>query len=157
MTEHRVPTITKKDLINRIAEESGHTKVVVKDVLQRFLDEIVEELSLGKRIEFREFGVFEVKDRRARRAQNPRTLEKVEVPAKRVVRFKVGRMMRDRVCDVLPPGPETPSGTAGSPPSDAPPTEARSTDAGARSTDSPSNASPTEDPAAKRSAGKSPF
>ena len=97
-------TITKKELVNRISEQTGHTKVIVKDILQRFLDEIIEELSVGNRLEFREFGVFEVRDRAARRAQNPRTLEKVAVPAKRVVKFKVGRLMRERVCDEpLPP------------------------------------------------------
>jgi len=99
MTASGTHTTTKKDLVNRIADQTGHTKVVVKEVLQTFLDEIILELSLGNRLEFREFGVFEVKERKARRAQNPRTLEKVDVPAKRVVKFKVGRMMRRRVCD----------------------------------------------------------
>jgi integration host factor subunit beta len=100
MTEPQ--TITKKELVNRIAESTGQTKVVVKDILQRFLDEIIDELSQGNRLEFREFGVFEVRGRAARRAQNPRTLEKVAVPAKRVVKFKVGRLMRERVCDERP-------------------------------------------------------
>ena len=90
-------TITKKELVNSIAEETGQTKVVVKDIIQRFLDSIIDGLTSGHRLEFREFGVFEVKIRAARQAQNPRTLEKVSVPEKRVVRFKVGRMMRDRV------------------------------------------------------------
>ena len=76
--------------------------MVVKDILQRFLDEIIDELSVGNRLELREFGVFEVRERAARRAQNPRTLEKVSVPAKRVVKFKVGRLMRERVCDERP-------------------------------------------------------
>jgi integration host factor subunit beta len=90
-------TITKKDLVNRIAEATGETKVVTKNVVQMFLDEIVRELASGNRLEFRDFGVFEVKSRRARRAQNPRTLEKVAVPPKRVVKFKVGRVMRECV------------------------------------------------------------
>ena len=90
-------TITKKELVNRIAEGTRQTKVVVKEIIQQFLDEIVAELSAGNRLEFREFGVFEVKERAARTAQNPRTLEKVEVPAKRVVKFKVGRLMRQNV------------------------------------------------------------
>jgi integration host factor subunit beta len=94
-------TITKKELVNRIAERTGQTKVVAKEILQMFLDEIIRELSQGNRLEFRDFGVFEVKPRRARRAQNPRTLQKVEVPPKRVVKFKVGRVMRDRVSDGL--------------------------------------------------------
>src|SRR5688572_19595375 len=90
-------TVTKKELVARIAEQTGQTKVVTKDILQRFLDEIIVELARGNRLEFREFGVFELKSRPPRRAQNPRTLEKVEVPAKRVVKFKVGRMMRQKV------------------------------------------------------------
>jgi tryptophanyl-tRNA synthetase len=75
----------------------GETKVVHKNVIQMFLDEIVRELASGNRLEFRDFGVFEVKSRRARRAQNPRTLEKVAVPPKKVVKFKVGRVMRECV------------------------------------------------------------
>ncbi len=107
MTRPEPQTITKKELVNRIAETTQQTKVVVKDIIQRFLDEIITELSSGNRLEFREFGVFEVRERAARRAQNPRTLEKVYVPAKRVVKFKVGRMMRERVCeDASEPPPE---------------------------------------------------
>jgi integration host factor subunit beta len=90
-------TITKKELVNRIADETGVTKVVAKEIVQSFLDAVIEELAAGNRLEFREFGVFETKERAARRAQNPRTLEKVSVPAKRIVKFKVGRMMRKRV------------------------------------------------------------
>lgn len=99
MTEPQATTVTKKELVNRIADSTGQPKVVVKDIVQRFLDEIVDELAVGHRLEFREFGVFEVRHRAARTAQNPRTLEKVQVPAKRVVKFKVGRTMRERVCD----------------------------------------------------------
>ena len=102
MSEDESKTITKKELVNRIAEQTSQTKVVVKEILQNFLEEIVEELAVGNRLEFREFGVFEVRERAARKAQNPRTLEKVFVPAKRVVKFKVGRSMRERVCDERP-------------------------------------------------------
>jgi integration host factor subunit beta len=98
-------TITKKELVNRIAEKAGQTKVVTKDVIQMFLDEIIHELGKGNRLEFREFGVFEIKDRAARKAQNPRTLEKVSVPAKRVVKFKVGRLMKELVGVVSRPAP----------------------------------------------------
>jgi integration host factor subunit beta len=90
-------TVTKKELVNRIAEKSGQTKVVAKDLIQMFLDEIIAELGKGNRLEFREFGVFEIKERAARKAQNPRTLEKVSVPAKKVVKFKVGRLMKELV------------------------------------------------------------
>ena len=105
MSSDGIHTTTKKELVSRIADQTGQTKVVVKQILQAFLDEIVEELAQGNRLEFREFGVFEVKDRAARRAQNPRTLEKVDVPPKRVVKFKVGRMMRERIGDEPPPPP----------------------------------------------------
>ena len=101
-------TITKKDLVNRIAEATGETKVVTKNVVQMFLDEIVRELASGNRLEFRDFGVFEVKSRRARRAQNPRTLEKVAVPPKKVVKFKVGRVMRECVTLGKPFNPRPP-------------------------------------------------
>jgi integration host factor subunit beta len=101
-------TITKKELVSRIADQTKQTKVVVKDVIQRFLDEIIGELAAGNRLEFREFGVFEVKERAARLAQNPRTLEKVQVPAKKVVKFKVGRLMRERVCEEETPPRPTP-------------------------------------------------
>jgi integration host factor subunit beta len=90
-------TITKKELVARISTQTGQTKVITKDILQRFLDEIIAELARGNRLEFREFGVFEIKERPPRRAQNPRTLEKVDVPAKKVVKFKVGRLMKERV------------------------------------------------------------
>jgi integration host factor subunit beta len=90
-------TTTKKELVNRIAEKTGQTKVIAKEIIQMFLDEIIRELGEGNRLEFREFGVFEIRERAARRAQNPRTLQKVNVPAKRVVKFKVGRLMRQLV------------------------------------------------------------
>src|SRR5690606_2461403 len=70
----RMKTVTKKELVHRIAGKTGFTKVVAKDVIQSFLDAIISELAEGNRLEFREFGVFETKERAARRAQNPRTL-----------------------------------------------------------------------------------
>lgn len=90
-------TITKKDLIDRISEKSGERRTVVKDVVQMFLDQITDELASGNRLEFRDFGVFEVKSRAARTAQNPKTLQRVSVPPKRSVKFKSGRLMRDRL------------------------------------------------------------
>ncbi len=87
-------TMTKKELVDRIADQTDQKRVVVKKTIQAFLDEIVKELGEGNRIEFRDFGVFEVRHRAARLAQNPKTLERVPVPAKRTVKFKVGRMMK---------------------------------------------------------------
>jgi len=107
-------TITKKELVNKIAEKTGQTKVVTKDIIQMFLDEIINELGKGNRLEFREFGVFEIKARAARKAQNPRTLEKVSVPAKKVVKFKVGRLMKELVGITTPRTPARP-GVASAP------------------------------------------
>lgn len=90
-------TITKKELIDRIAEQTQAKRVVVKRVVQAFLDEIVSELSNNNRLEFRDFGVFEVRTREARVAQNPKTLERVKVPAKRTVKFKMGRLMKEKL------------------------------------------------------------
>lgn len=88
-------TVTKKELIDQIAEATGQKRVVVKRIVQSFLDSIVVELGKGNRLEFRDFGVFEVKQRRGRQAQNPKTMEKVWVPPKRTVKFKVGRLMKE--------------------------------------------------------------
>lgn len=93
-------TITKKELIDRIADSSGARRVQVKRVVQQFLDEIVNELGRGNRLEFRDFGVFETKIRKARKAQNPKTLEPVAVPEKRTVKFKVGRLMKQKLSDM---------------------------------------------------------
>ena len=90
-------TITKKELIERIAEQLDYKRVVAKRVIQAFLNSIVEELGNGNRLEFRDFGVFESKIRAPRRAQNPKTMDKVQVPSKRTVRFKVGRVMKRRL------------------------------------------------------------
>ena len=71
----------------------------VKRIVQTFLDEIIHELGEGNRLEFRDFGVFESRTRAPRRAQNPKTLDKVDVPQKRIVKFKVGRIMQQRMLD----------------------------------------------------------
>jgi len=87
-------TTTKKDLIDRIAQETNQKRTVVKKIVQCFLDNVIDELSRGNRLEFRDFGVFEIRHRAPRVAQNPKTLERVPVPAKRTVKFKVGRLMK---------------------------------------------------------------
>ena len=95
-------TITKKELIDRIAEQTQAKRVVVKRVVQSFLDEIISELSRSNRLEFRDFGVFEVRTREARIAQNPKTLERVKVPAKHTVKFKMGRLMKEKLGNTVP-------------------------------------------------------
>lgn len=101
-------TVTKKELIDRIAERTQAKRVSVKRIIQAFLDEITNELCVkNNRLEFRDFGVFETRTRAARIAQNPKTLERVEVPAKRTVKFKMGRLMREQLCVQAPESAET--------------------------------------------------
>ena len=90
-------TVTKKELIERLAEQSGLKRQDVRQVVQGFLDEVINELGKGNRLEFRDFGIFEVRERAERVAQNPKTLERVMVPAKRTARFRVGRLMKQCV------------------------------------------------------------
>jgi len=90
-------TVTKKELVDRIAERTQAKRVLVKHIVQAFLDEVTAELCKDNRLEFRDFGVFETKTRTARIAQNPKTLERVEVPAKRTVKFKMGRLMKENL------------------------------------------------------------
>jgi len=104
-------TITKKELIERVTERTKVKKADAKRAIQEFLDQIITELKRGNRLEFRDFGVFEVKERAARLAQNPKTLAKVEVPSKRAVKFKVGRLMRESV-ELQPATPTAPASTA---------------------------------------------
>ena len=90
-------TTTKKELIDRIADETKYKRSDVREIVQAFLDNVITELGNGNRLEFRDFGVFELRDRAPRMAQNPRTLERVPVPARRIVKFKVGRLMKKAV------------------------------------------------------------
>lgn len=90
-------TVTKKELVDRIAEQTGEKRVVVKKIVQSFLDAVIAELGQANRLEFRDFGVFETKERAARIAQNPKTLQRVQVPPKRTVKFKVGRLMKEKL------------------------------------------------------------
>lgn len=92
-----MPNVTKKDLIDKIVDKTKVKRVLVKQIVQHFLDAVIDELGESHRIELRDFGVFEVKQRAPRLAQNPKTLEKVQVPAKKSVKFKPGRLMKQRV------------------------------------------------------------
>jgi len=92
-------TISKKELIDRIANTSQAKQVFARNVVQSFLDEIVSELAKDNRLEFREFGVFETKNRPPRIAQNPKTLEPVQVGAKRIVKFKMGKLMKQKLAE----------------------------------------------------------
>ena len=89
--------MTKKEIVRRISEELGLKQTDTKEVVQRTFDAIIETLAKEQRVELRNFGVFEVKKRAARKARNPKTGEKVLVPARFVVTFKPGKEMEHRV------------------------------------------------------------
>lgn len=89
--------MTKKEIVKTISDEIGLTQLKTKEIVQKTFDAIVETLVEEGRIELRNFGVFEVKQRAARKARNPRTGEKVFVSEKYVVTFKPGKEMEERV------------------------------------------------------------
>ena len=89
--------MTKKEIVKTISDEIGLTQLKTKEIVQKTFDAIVETLVEERRIELRNFGVFEVKKRAARKARNPRTGDKVYVPEKFVVTFKPGKEMEERV------------------------------------------------------------
>ena len=89
--------MTKKEIVKTISDEIGLTQLKTKEIVQKTFDAIIEALVTERRIELRNFGVFEVKKRAAREARNPRTGDKVHVPEKYVVTFKPGKEMEARV------------------------------------------------------------
>ncbi|HUG18723.1 MAG TPA: HU family DNA-binding protein [Planctomycetaceae bacterium] len=89
--------MTKKEIVKAIADDIGLTQLKTKEIVQKTFDAIVETLVADGRIELRNFGVFEVKKRAARKARNPRTGERVDVAEKFVVTFKPGKEMEERV------------------------------------------------------------
>ena len=89
--------MTKKEIVKVISEEIGLTQLKTKEIVQKTFDAIVDTLVTDKRIELRNFGVFEVKKRAARKARNPRTGDRVDVEEKYVVTFKPGKEMEKRV------------------------------------------------------------
>ena len=89
--------MTKKEIVKAISEEIGLTQLKTKEIVQKTFDAIVETLVSDRRIELRNFGVFEVKKRAARKARNPRTSEAVYVAEKYVVTFKPGKEMEEKV------------------------------------------------------------
>jgi integration host factor subunit beta len=91
------PNVTKKEIVKTISEEIGMTQLKTKEIVQKTFNAIVETLVEERRIELRNFGVFEVKARAARKARNPRTGQRVDVPEKFVVTFKPGKEMEEKV------------------------------------------------------------
>ena len=90
-------TVTKKEIVKQISDRIGLTQLKTKEIVQQTFDAIVDTLLEDGRIELRNFGVFEVKQRKARKARNPRTGDRVDVPPKNVVTFKPGKEMEERV------------------------------------------------------------
>lgn len=89
--------MTKKEIVKDISDETGLTQLKTKEVVQKTFDSIVATLLEHGRIELRNFGVFEVKRRKARKARNPRTGDRVDVPPKFVVTFKPGKEMEEKI------------------------------------------------------------
>lgn len=93
-----MPNLTKRDLVIRISNETGMVQQQVLDVIQRTLDILTESLASGQSVELRNFGVFEVKLRKARVGRNPNKPENdVPIPPRAVVKFKAGKEMKARV------------------------------------------------------------
>jgi len=100
-------TLTKRDLVIRIAEETGQIQTQVFDVVQKTLDYISEALAEGGKVELRNFGVFEVKIRKGRVGRNPNKPETdVPIPARAMVKFKAGKEMRAKVLKLTPKTPQ---------------------------------------------------
>jgi nucleoid DNA-binding protein len=96
-------TLTKRDIVVRIAEETGLIQTQVFEVVQKTLDQISESLSKGDKVELRNFGVFDVKIRKARVGRNPNKPEvDVPIPARAMVKFKAGKEMRAEVLKLTP-------------------------------------------------------
>ena len=89
--------MTKKEIVKQISEREGLTQLKTKEIVQQTFDAIIETLMTEGRIELRNFGVFEVKQRKPRKARNPRTGAQVEVEPKNVVTFQPGKEMEERV------------------------------------------------------------
>jgi nucleoid DNA-binding protein len=89
--------VTKKEIVKTISDETGLNQQQIKSIVQKTFDSIVQTLVEEGRIELRNFGVFQVRPRAARKARNPRTGRQVEVPEKFVVTFKPGKIMEQKV------------------------------------------------------------
>jgi nucleoid DNA-binding protein len=97
--------VTKKEIVRQLCEKANKekllkgnlTQLATKELVQWTFDAIIETLVSDGRIELRNFGVFEVKQRKPRKARNPRTGERVDVASKNVVTFQPGKEMEERV------------------------------------------------------------
>ena len=96
-------TITKRELVIKISNETGLTQSQVFDVIQRTLDSITDALANGDSVVMRNFGAFQVKETKAKIGRNPKNPDKdVPIPARAVVKFKPGKEMKEQVAGTLP-------------------------------------------------------
>ncbi len=111
-------TMTKRELVIRVANMLGMTQSDVAKIIEGTFDTISRTLAEGQRWELRDFGVFEVKTRASRIGRNPRTGDQVPVPERRVVTFRPGKKMKELIAETKPseaslasqgPGPASPS------------------------------------------------
>lgn len=114
-------TISKRHLADRLADKLKLPLAVANNAVQIIFEEMTNELRAGNRLEFRDFGVFELISRKPRTALNPKTMAKVQVPPRTVVKFRPGRQLKDGVRDLRldeasPPAGEAPSGGEAPPP-----------------------------------------
>lgn len=89
--------MTKKDIVLKITDQTGIKQVDVKKIVQKTFDEIISSLARGEKVELRNFGVFKIKERRARTGRNPRTGQTVPVPPRKVAVFKPGLEMKHKI------------------------------------------------------------
>lgn len=89
--------MTKKDIILRVSDATNLKQIDVKKIVQKTFDFIIEALARGEKIELRNFGVFKIKQRRSRTGRNPRTGQIVPVPPRKVVVFKPGLEMKQKI------------------------------------------------------------
>jgi nucleoid DNA-binding protein len=89
--------MTKKDIILKVSDETNLKQIDVKKIVQKTFECIIEALIRGEKIELRNFGVFKLKQRKSRTGRNPRTGQVVPVPPKKVVVFKPGLEMKNKV------------------------------------------------------------
>ena len=100
---YSMSTITKRDLVVRISNETGLTQQQVFDVVQKTLDAVTLELAQGNTVVMRNFGTYEVRQTKAKVGRNPKNPGKdVPIPPRAVVKFKPGKEMKEKVARILP-------------------------------------------------------
>jgi nucleoid DNA-binding protein len=122
--------VTKKEIVKAISDEIGMTQLKTKEIVQKTFNAIVDTLVKHGRVELRNFGVFEVKQRKPRKARNPRTGQRVDVPRKAVITFKPGKEMEQRLRELEQSAggvPSSPPPQAESPPASSTGTAANQT------------------------------